>query len=153
MIAFEMAQQVRRQGQEVALLILIDPTSLRYHPPVWVRCRKSLAKIGRTLANIICELYLETGRRIPPWLCMPYFLHVGLKAGRAYIPQPYPGRVVFFRAEQSPHHLPVEWQKFAIGAWEMHVIPGDHFGLFQEPHGRVFAGHLAEVLDKVLSMR
>ncbi len=151
MIAFEMAQQVRRQGQEVALLILIDPTSLQYHPPVWVRCRKSLTKIGRTLANIICERYLKTGRRIPRRLCMPYFLHVGLQAGRAYIPQPYPGHVVFFRAEQSPDQLPVEWRKFAVGAWETHVVPGDHFGLFQEPHGRVFARHLAEVLHKVQS--
>jgi thioesterase domain-containing protein len=151
MIAYEMAQQLRRQGQEVALLILIDPTSLQYQPPVSVRCRKSLTNIGRTLASMLCEWYLETGRRIPRWLCMPYFIHVGLKAGRAYIPQPYAGRVIFFRAKQSPDSLPVEWRKFVTGAWETHVIPGDHFGLFQEPHGRILAEHLAEVLHKVLS--
>jgi len=150
MIAFEMAHQLHQQGQEVALLILIDPTRPQPHL-VCEGARQSLHTVGRKLIRMICELYLRAGRRVPPCLRMQYFLDVSLKAGRAYVPQVYPGRVLFFRAEQSPDNLQVEWHKLVAGAWESHVIPGDHSALFQEPHGRILAEYLASALHKELS--
>jgi thioesterase domain-containing protein len=150
-VAFEMAQQMRRQGHEVALLVMIDPTNPQGCLIGRENVRQRLRGVGRKIVRLICERYLAAGRRVPPCLRLPYFIDVSVQVGRVYVPQVYPGRVIFFRAEQTSEDLPAAWRKLVTGAWESHVIPGDHFGLFQEPHGRILAEHLALVLNQVLS--
>ena len=59
------------------------------------------------------------------------------KAKRAYIPQVYSGRVVFFRASQRPpgiHSDPeVGWGGMATGGLEIYEIPGNHTTIIESP--------------------
>jgi len=60
-----------------------------------------------------------------------------LFAIRSYAPPPYPGRIVFFRsADRIIPGQPVDWGwgKLARDGVEIHVVPGDHISMFEEPN-------------------
>lgn len=73
-----------------------------------------------------------------------------VEADRAYLPQPYPGRIVLFWASGESlgyRDYRMAWSEVAE-ALEVHVIPGDHNSLRQEPHVQVLAAKLKRCLEK-----
>ncbi len=72
-----------------------------------------------------------------------------ITARKAYIPQVYPGRVIFFRAsERSPgiyRDPQVGWGGMAAGGMEIYEVPGDHSSIVRSP---VLAEKLKACLDK-----
>jgi len=148
MIAFEMAYQLQRQGQEVALLILLDPTSPRSGMAAQRNLTRWLKGMGKKVVRMVAEWYLESGRRVPRVLCMPYFLEVSLQAACDYVPQVYPGRAVLFRATRGVGDPAGAWRRFAAGGLEVHDVPGDHTTMFREPHVQVLAQQLTAALSR-----
>jgi aspartate racemase len=148
MIAFEMAHQLQRQGQEVALLVLLDPSSPRSGTAPRGSLMQRLKGMGKTLVRLVAEWYLKSGRRVPPVLRMPYFLDVSRRAACDYVPQVYPGRVILFRAARGVGSLADAWRRFAAGGVEVHEVPGDHTTIFREPHVQVLAQQLTAALSR-----
>jgi thioesterase domain-containing protein len=76
------------------------------------------------------------------------------EAGRAYVPQPYPGKILLFRATDrvdaaTAYVAPdLGWTDLARGGLEIYDVPGDHVEIFKEPHVRVLAQQLRDCLDK-----
>jgi aspartate racemase len=73
---------------------------------------------------------------------------------RNYTPQPYPGKVTFFRAmnqnEFEAYYTDRQfWGKVAEGGLEVHNVPGDHLGILQEPNVQILAGKLRAYLGAV----
>jgi amino acid adenylation domain-containing protein len=70
----------------------------------------------------------------------------------AYAPQPYPGRIMLFRARARPllHSLDRDlgWGKLAAGGVEIIDLPGSHDNLLREPSMRVIAERLVARLPK-----
>jgi len=93
-------------------------------------------------------------------LPMPYALHYSLiveangKLARDYSLQAYPGQVTLFRANEQAVRYDQSsdfgWSAMALGGLEIHEVPGDHLGMFQEPHVQVLAEKLRACIDKAL---
>jgi amino acid adenylation domain-containing protein len=69
------------------------------------------------------------------------------EAVAAYRPQPYPGRLVLFRARWqplfSPHDRLLGWGKLARGGVTVHVVNGNHDTFLYAPNVQRLADHLA----------
>jgi len=131
-VAFEMAQQLRAQRQEIALLALFDtyfPGDLRYLPPALARSQTHSVtqKVDRLLGNLLLRgpkeqmsyifgmLGTRVGTSVRRLACK---IHPGserslsramrqvLKANRQatsnYVPHIYPGRIALFLSSASP---------------------------------------------------
>jgi amino acid adenylation domain-containing protein len=114
LVAFEMAQQLRAQGHEVGLLVLLVPMPVDRGSetrPLPDRLEERLDWDNRALAD---------RRQIAMDVC----LHVC----RRYVPRPYPGRLTIL---QPRHSLPSRddpsrgWKNFARTV-EVHWIAGGH---------------------------
>jgi hypothetical protein len=150
-IAFEMAQQLRAQGQEVDLLIQIEP---RDGPaPHRLLFRKLLCGCFRRIGAL---LGLSPEKQLEWFLRVRY---VGLRLvksayraqyGSLLIPPPaeilrqdwtgtfvwiisqyntrqYPGKLTYFWASEEPKYLRMWWGKVAEAKeLEVHLIPGTH---------------------------
>ena len=93
-------------------------------------------------------------------LPMPYALHYSLivqansKLARDYTLQAYPGKVTLFRASDQAvrydQFFDLGWSALAVGGLDIHEVPGDHMGIFQEPHVQILAEKLRVCIDKAL---
>ncbi len=175
LIAFEMAQQLHRQGEGVSLLALFDPTYPRGHKSFLARIsaiatghchnlwRRSLrgkagyilrmlhACVARSLNAMQCKIYHVMDVRLPPKLRAFYVDEVvyGQLYARAkgkYRPQPYAGRMTFFKAKESRNDVG-QWYELAQGGLKVYEVPGDHLDIIAEPGISVLAGQLKECLD------
>jgi thioesterase domain-containing protein len=152
-LAYEMAQQLRRQGRGVDLLVLIDT----YHPAVRTR-RKTWSERIRNLwedpvgqqknfwwGRVVFPLligssllrYVKLGRRVPLERRREILQYYFYKTKNEYRPQPYAGRVLLVRSLEvnpildhvSPH---LGWDGL-ISDLQITDVPGNHFQVVQEP--------------------
>jgi thioesterase domain-containing protein len=174
-----MAQQLAAAGEAVALLALFDsygPHILWNHAPIRV-ARRTLAhlqaarrmesgarlsyllarargvrkKVNRRIWQARYRLYHRRGRHLPDDLReigMTHFLAIS-----RYLPRPYPGRLTLFSAaEQSIaafNDRTIGWNGMAAGGVEVHVTPGNHNSILEEPQVR----QVAEILGSLLARR
>ncbi len=168
-IAYEMAQQLRYQGQTVGLLALLD-TTIPYNAanaPYAEDAAQSAREYG-------LDLTLEELDRLGPDEQLPYLwdhvrklglvdddtplplvqqilndlkrlFHAHIQLGSNYALRPYPGRLTLFRPQEAP--VPVQtatdrnWGKLAA-AVDVHFVPGQHHTMVKEPHVQVLAQEL-----------
>ena len=74
------------------------------------------------------------------------------KAGRKYIPRPYPGKLTYFWAEdrpEGPSDRRRGWWNLVLGGVEIHRVPGGHNSMLLEPDVRTLAVRLIDSLEKV----
>jgi thioesterase domain-containing protein len=77
------------------------------------------------------------------------FEHAGYCAHKSYVPKPYGGSAVLFRArERSPLEtdLKAGWEEFIHGGIEVCEIPGDHLTMLSHPNRSIVAEELARWL-------
>ena len=67
-----------------------------------------------------------------------------------YVPRPYPGRMLFFRAQErrpiDPPRPELPWIELARGGIEIRLVPGDHETMHAPPHVRPVAECLRGLL-------
>jgi thioesterase domain-containing protein/acyl carrier protein len=162
-VAFEMAQQLRAQGQDVAQLILLDthrwitPEMLNgefddaVYWSSWFAAafklsqqqRKRLFEKLRRLdfdqrvEDIVGRLKLSGLEKydIPP-ARLRQKLRVQVSNARAlfeYKPEKYPSRITLVVAEES-RDAELGWQELATGGLDIHHVPGDHESMIRNPH-------------------
>ncbi len=176
-IAFEMAQQLYKQGQTVQVLVMFDTFNRDCFPRLKFRQQHYLAyllRLGisksvpevkeflqRKLQETICKLYLRLGRTLPLNSSSTLVAEANQQAKRNYTPQVYPGRITLFRASEpfgfTKLYLPTpeDWYNRdpqhgwgeLAGSVLIHEVNGDHFSIFQEPHVQVLAEKLRACLD------
>jgi amino acid adenylation domain-containing protein len=143
-VAFEMAQQLRAQGEITALLVLIDSET---------------SVVAATASNV--QRDLDRQRQVPPDIDANELHHLfdvvssHDRALGAYREQTYCGRVIVIRAREQPdgraHDL--GWGDLVTGGIEVHVVPGDHYTMLQWPHVESLASRLRLCLESVEHMR
>jgi amino acid adenylation domain-containing protein len=73
-----------------------------------------------------------------------------LRALGSFASRPFRGRVALFRARVRPlldsHDPTLGWDQLALAGVDVHRIPGDHTGIFEEPHVHVLARQLSRCL-------
>jgi thioesterase domain-containing protein len=87
------------------------------------------------------------------------------RAMTQYIPSIYNGRITLFRASAVDSELAVAIQELYLrdptGGWsrlsseqvDVHVIPGNHNSLLEEPHVQTLANTLSDCIDEALSIK
>ena len=174
LVAFEMAQILRRRGEDVGFLGLIDTDVPEHALPLgaWLSLQRDRLQRHwggfrsgrdpwrslRDHGNGIARTWLRLRRRPerPRWqdeVPLPPLLSdvrdAAIMAFAKYKPRRYAGRVVLLRAASRRawicDPLPT-WKHVARGGLDVMLIPSDHLGLIQEPAVR----QLAAALDRCL---
>jgi thioesterase domain-containing protein len=165
-VAFEMAQQLNAQGEKIALLTLIDTPGPGQMPVLAMEDETAilvyLLGVGFNMSlsmEVLQKLEPEeqllyfldqvkiANRVVPPDFGLPQirqFLHLFKVHGQAmrnYIPQNYPGRIIFFRAneqtEVNPKNPELPWMQVAAVGAEVGEVPGNHITMNYPPHVQV----------------
>jgi len=150
-IALEIAHQLRRRGEQVALLAVLDtymPGAFTWSPLRWLihHLRQSL-RLGPAYAM------QRARRRLALLSAREEQFRATLR--RRYVPQSYPGSVVLFRAAEGRRWPGYEfdpalgWARLAGGGLTIHDIPGNHEGMLLEPNVQVLAQELRRELAAV----
>jgi len=174
-IAFEMAQQLRRQGEKVAVLALFDTYGPNYHDKSTVSQRLAihLSNLGKLSSRE--KLTYFTGRlefalrsKIPQHWQQRYFQLVdlfrspearlvslvgncNLVAVEKYQPAAYQGKITLFRAEVRRAYGFFDpyggWQGLAVGGIDVYEVPGEHITmLLKAENAQILAAKLNAVL-------
>lgn len=141
-VILEMAQKLHKQGQNIALLALLDSSS-----PEEKFIPLSPAEEHQRQEKFISQL--------PPWSREPGIsplIEVLYQAKRQYEAKPYPGKIVYFKAkEQGSRNTDIfieNWRKFAQGGLDCYEVSGDHWSMLEEPHVQ----ELAQQIELCLAM-
>ncbi|QSQ14838.1 non-ribosomal peptide synthetase [Myxococcus landrumensis] len=172
LLAFEMAQQLREQGDDVELLVLIDAYArpgpvdaegLRPERLGSLFFKDLLRAAGAdlpcsedALARMPAEealQALETAGRAAAALpeaglsTLRSVFESNLEAAWRYVPRPYTGALLSLEAGDSPRAH--EWELLARGGVEVHTLPGDHYALLRPPGVQPLARILREALARI----
>ncbi|QQR87451.1 MAG: amino acid adenylation domain-containing protein [Flavobacteriales bacterium] len=151
-VAYEMAQQLRKSGEEVALLALFDT----YDPMEFMKVMQQEAKpwdgIRKAFMRRAVRFYQRQGKLLPPKLRHFYIIDTYDEAIRDYRAQPYDGTITIFKAKDSIGAQDMGWKQ-----WSKHVdirnVPGDHYSMIKEPDVRALSAELGSAIDLVVSKR
>ena len=160
-VAYEMAQQLVAQKQQVGLLTLFDTNIemgrklLPFRQLVANLLRLPLRELMEKINGFVERKLrvLRYGNHYQPYIYCPEALFATAKA---YTPKAYSGRVNLFKAMDSSfiryQNNPPEigWRKFVNGELEIHEVPGTHLGILEEPNVQVLAEKLRVCMDKAL---
>jgi acyl-CoA synthetase (AMP-forming)/AMP-acid ligase II/thioesterase domain-containing protein/acyl carrier protein len=179
-LAYEMAQQLRAQGQEVLLVAMMDACNpatkyerrwnarlgrLRFHGDMLTRLSfksgityiaeriKTLKlKLRRQTWRMLYRMHLVTERRVGDRLRVSE--QILTVAASQYVPRTYDGRVLSLRAEIRPHGPEADaafgWRDVAPNLRVVDV-PGNHRDIFRASNVGVMASALEESFDCVLA--
>ncbi|NEO97699.1 MAG: amino acid adenylation domain-containing protein [Symploca sp. SIO2E9] len=166
-LAFEMAQQLHAQGQEVASLALIDavwnPRNLGLYSHLYNffqfgadylitkargRFKFMKEKLIEHIKSIREKFYFRTEIALPRHLQAIQLIKAFEQATDNYMPQPYSGKITLFLASELRINNSPTLEKLAERGLEIHEIPGYHLSMFKEPNVRVLAEKLKACLDK-----
>jgi len=137
-VAFEMAQQLRRAGDNAGLVALFT-APLRYHrivpapkpapspgrsasqklatfmkSPARALYRKSAGLVTRTrqkLAPTAYKIWFRLGFKIPPSMRTLYVWRTLFKAEQSYVPKPYAGTLVLFHGSDYESDPNLGWDR------------------------------------------
>lgn len=167
--ALEMAQQLKRCGETVAFLGLID-TSLagRYEvagedaasrverhlrqmrgnsvlPYVSSRLRKTFSYYESIAAQAVRQLPNElrvlAGRPIPYEKRAECYQHMFVSASRGYQAKAYDGSIVMFSAKGRSEWHRARWSAIAQRGFSVYEIPANHFDIVWPPHSSLLANY------------
>jgi thioesterase domain-containing protein len=177
-VAFEMARQMRRRGRSVALVALLDswapalaPTAIALREDdvvrLFLRDRSGLQELDaswldaepRGMGEAAALDWLLAGAheagllkaslssaQVRPLLDV---YRANVRAGAAYRPQPYDGRLTLFRPQASPE--PTNgWSALAGEPVEVHEMAADHYSMLASPAVAVLAERLRSAIERSL---
>jgi thioesterase domain-containing protein len=170
-IAFEMAQQLRRQGEKVAIIALLDtfsPIVPRRHYTWRERTEQLLTGGVRYFASRIrwwqstrqyrnelrlINSFMTSGGIVPLELRETHLFGAYMEAQRRYRPEVYSGRLTLFRAKEILSHnthtgVFLGWDGLAADGIEVHEMPGGHDDFVLEPHVVTLVAELRKSLAR-----
>ncbi len=176
-VALEMAQLLRAEGEEVALLALLEPGPIRFSTEMSRLASKRtyrdrfqdlyyrLATFGvvfllkQQSLKVVAKLYQSLGLSLPEPLQIIKVEEANVRASRTYLAQnTYPGRVIMFlTSEQTAKFAGSQqgWTEIVTGKLEIDDVPGKHEdtlpdSFLKEPYVKVLAKKLRDCLERAL---
>ena len=168
LVAFEMAQQLSHQGEQIALLALLDTSP----PFITPQERKDDAALLVEFMGEDLELGLEQLRQFGPEEQLIYVAEQGkqknlfledfdlaqtshllkiaklnVQATQNYQPQYYSGSIVLFSASETDADFESTWKEL-VEHIETYVVPGNHQNMIRPPHVKVLAQKLQKSLEQ-----
>ncbi len=153
-IAFEIARRLNAEGQQTALVGILDTWVMENTLNALWYLKYSLSKLvsqGRkTMVNGIARILKPrpagrdsaTPKRDPaPEVYFP---------GAGFVPKTYSGRLAVFRARKQPRYRvrdkTLGWGTLVAGGVEVYVVPGIHSDVLSEPHVQSLADAISKCL-------
>ena len=164
-LALEMAQQLQKRGQSVAMLAIIDTClySTKFGA-FWHGARLFLTSILPHLWPYISDyLYLQSAlprpeqeepggeTKLPKFKTSEFkrllqVFQANVRADIRYRPQRYPGQVTLFKTATRYQGSTWGWGDIAANGVELHQIPGHHMNVLRPPQVQVLAKKLSACL-------
>jgi amino acid adenylation domain-containing protein len=174
LVIYEMAQQLIEQNQQVALLAMLNTDCPVYSFAKRIRCHvghlmekgpREYAQgiVNRRFKGRVSETKNETSDfdpEIQKVLAKDSGVDKSLvrtvlaiiAAGEQYVPaRVYPGKITFFWARDAKRDFEdnrLAWRKLAGAGFDVHVVPGTHTSMREEPHVAELAAKLRTCLEK-----
>lgn len=161
LVAYEMAQQLKLQDEEVSLLALFDtyPGKMESRVSALRNLRKLAFKEAAIFLIKKGSFVMMTLRKRLELQMLPRPLRAVrqacAKAAAGYDVQPYDGVVTLFRVKEKsvgslddPYAI---WWQMAAGGVDLREISGDHLSLLKEPQVRFLGEELGRALDQSAS--
>ena len=180
-VAYAIARELYRLGEEVALLAIFDSAAPGYAPQstvekIWLKAghikwhlqrfvhgdrqqkKAFFVEMRWHMINRVWwsgnALFRWMGRPLPGFLRQQFRL-----TARAAITDreviPYPGHVALFRPADRPmgpyDDLDLGWKRIAVGGVDVFEVPGDHKHVLLPPNVTIVAQELKKSLDKALT--
>ena len=158
-IAYEMARRLEQEGEEVALLGILDTWVventysiffyLEHYADrfVWLMrlgLKNQLEFIRKKARGVLMSRMSTDAKRKRNPLHEIYF------PGPNFVPRTYKGRIAVFRAHRQPRQrirdVSLGWGRLALGGVDVFYIPGGHIGVLKEPHVQGLANELRKCL-------
>jgi amino acid adenylation domain-containing protein len=173
--AYEMAQQLVRDGQEVAMLAFLDAPAPHYpvylsggpdytgrikrlfSKPLGTMIRSGFQKMSvryrKASSKVLIKLYQKMGRPLPPELRAERIRSLNQGMGDRYKPAPYDFPVHVFFAEVQGDGIEKDdslgWKDHVTGQINPHCIPGDHDTIFKEPNVKTLAETVQNAMNSL----
>jgi thioesterase domain-containing protein len=150
LVAFEMARRLRGNGQDVALLALLDtPVELN------TTTRLLHALLARSVRRVLphAESHAPTSLRIVRAMLHDDGLDATVRAVHGYRARQYAGRLVVLHS--TGRYLgvrfmsPRPWRSLGSHDLTLEPVPGDHITFLRRPHAAILAERLRQHLDSV----
>ena len=180
LFAFEMAQQLNSQGEDVALLAMLDTfcplaasfgtrilshfvhlKELGIRPYLLAVAHSGRKKLAKRSAHDVADIPLTSQEEAyaekafadgDPVQRTEWGIYLATQVN--YVPptRRYPGKITYFLAKDNQYKSRLDddrlrWRKVA-GEFEVHVIPGRHDTMRDEPHVAVLAEKLTDCLSR-----
>ena len=180
LVIYEMAQQLLAQNQQVALLAMLNTNCPVYSFAKRIRCHVGhlmekgpreyaqaiWGSVNRRLTGRVSETKNETTSAPDPEIQKVLAKDSGvdkslvrtvlaiMAASEQYVPAHgiYSGKIMFFLARDAKRDFEdnrLAWRKLAAG-FDVHVVPGAHTSMREEPHVAELAAKLRLCLDQIL---
>ena len=175
-VAFEMTQQLAALGEEVPLLVLFDT----FHPQMPIRTvsldrmllrlreeglgyikeivgkRRERAHVAREQSQI--RRHVRANQPVPHALRDRQLTDNFGQAAARYMPRPWHGKAILFRAESIPYIYGgggpyYGWESVITGGLKTIMIPGNHDTLLLGANAKVLRGPLNAALDEANSRK
>lgn len=164
-VAFEMAQQLHAQGQQIRLLVFLDtpcpPFSFQHHIQfhlkryAWHLRENVFTYLNRPSHRSLTSVsqgFMKRLRAIRHTMRILRVDRANQQAFRNYRPQPYSGRIVHFLVSEpsskSSADSRMKWKNYAQSGMEVHTVSSDHYSMLREPHVRALAETLNDYLAR-----
>jgi amino acid adenylation domain-containing protein len=171
-IAYDAARRLEAAGEEVRLLALVDsflPGQTRY---IHTRSKMieyldfhlgemlllsgtaRLQYLARWFGNGFIRLGWALGFRSRDSVARAtrHVAEANVRAMLGYSPQPYAGTITQLMcsdwAERAYEDRRLAWSSVAAGGLDVHIVPGNHLTMVEEPHVRALAHELQACLDR-----
>ena len=171
-VAYEVARRLEASGEEVPLLALMD--SFVPGQPGCIHHRSAIAEyvdfhlgellllsgtarlkyVAKWIGNAFIRLGWALGLRPRDSMARAtrHVSSANLKALLGYTPRPYRGKITQLMcsdwAQRSYEDRRLAWCALAAGGLEIHIVPGNHLSMIEEPHVQVLAHQLQACLDR-----
>jgi aspartate racemase len=178
LVVYELAHQLLAQGEDVAFLALLNTNCPVYSLRKRLACHLGHLK-QRGLRNYLSHATQAMKRRLnraypaadaprsnaevesvvqdPQDAALVRTVTAILEAEQKYRPanRRYPGQITFFWADDAPRDFEdnrAAWTTVATGGCEIHIVPGTHTKMREEPHVQKLVEKLKPCLEKAQAM-
>lgn len=148
-VAYEMAQQLRKAGDDVPMLVVFDTYAPHLHAAAVASDRKFYEPVKNAVYRGLIARDLARGKVLSPRLRHFHIIDTYDRAVMAYRPAPMEGPLTVFKARESWGAEDMGWKELAPDV-DVHVLPGDHYSMIKEPHVKELVKVLAGCMDKAL---
>ena len=157
-VAFAIARQLRAQGEEVALLALVDLVLLEELAMSFTEALKFRLKNGQIIRAIV-EKMRDYRKKITELITegqqarlVNRIVSTQDRVFENYQFRSYPGRVVLFECQEASERKTEDWYQswsdIAQQGYTLHIIPGNHSSMMRKPSVQILGEILADEIKK-----